>query len=58
MSPAGFMKLLDNYERSTGVSEQVTAEEVTENNLFLDAVLQTGVMKVILSQHVTPIAII
>ncbi|XP_029908800.1 uridylate-specific endoribonuclease C [Myripristis murdjan] len=40
-----FMKLLDNYERSTGVSEQVTAEEVTENNLFLDAVLQTGVMK-------------
>uniref|UniRef100_A0A672PKZ3 Uridylate-specific endoribonuclease n=1 Tax=Sinocyclocheilus grahami TaxID=75366 RepID=A0A672PKZ3_SINGR len=41
----GFMKLLDNYERSTGVAERVTAEEVTENNSFLDAVLETAVMK-------------
>ncbi|XP_056137204.1 uridylate-specific endoribonuclease C [Lampris incognitus] len=40
-----FMKLLDNYERSTGMTEQVTPEEVTENNLFLDAVLRTEVMK-------------
>ncbi|KAM3869975.1 uridylate-specific endoribonuclease C [Diretmus argenteus] len=40
-----FMKLLNNYESSTGVSEQVTAEEVAENNLFLDAVLETEVMK-------------
>ncbi|GAA6217646.1 poly(U)-specific endoribonuclease-C-like [Lates japonicus] len=40
-----FMKLLDNYERSTGVTERVTAEEQTETNLFLDAVLQTEVMK-------------
>nr|XP_057932187.1 uridylate-specific endoribonuclease C [Doryrhamphus excisus] len=39
------MKLLDNYERSTGVSEQVTAEERIETNLFLDAVLETEVMK-------------
>uniref|UniRef100_A0A3Q3EYB9 Uridylate-specific endoribonuclease n=1 Tax=Kryptolebias marmoratus TaxID=37003 RepID=A0A3Q3EYB9_KRYMA len=40
-----FMKLLDNYERSTGVAEQVTAEELTEISLFLDAVLDTQVMK-------------
>ncbi|KAM4619290.1 uridylate-specific endoribonuclease C [Polymixia lowei] len=40
-----FMKLLDNYERSTGVTEQVTTEELRENNLFLDAVLMTKVMK-------------
>ncbi|XP_049430052.1 uridylate-specific endoribonuclease C [Epinephelus fuscoguttatus] len=40
-----FMKLLDNYERSTGVAERVTTEELTEMNLFLDAVLETAVMK-------------
>ncbi|KAM7414347.1 hypothetical protein PAMA_019253 [Pampus argenteus] len=40
-----FMNLLDNYERSTGVTEQVTAEELMETNLFLDAVLETAVMK-------------
>lgn len=40
------MKLLDNYERSTGVTERVTTEELTEINLFLDAVLETAVMKV------------
>ncbi|XP_061533508.1 uridylate-specific endoribonuclease C [Phycodurus eques] len=39
------LKLLDNYERSTGVAERVTAEEQTETNLFLDAVLETEVMK-------------
>lgn len=42
----GFMKLLDNYERSTGVAEKVTSEEVAENNAFLDAILETAVMKV------------
>uniref|UniRef100_A0A3Q4GMC3 Uridylate-specific endoribonuclease n=1 Tax=Neolamprologus brichardi TaxID=32507 RepID=A0A3Q4GMC3_NEOBR len=41
-----FMTLLDNYERSTGVTEQVTTEELTEMDLFLDAVLETKVMKV------------
>ncbi|KAI3371446.1 hypothetical protein L3Q82_024038 [Scortum barcoo] len=40
-----FTKLLDNYERSTGVTEQVTTEELTETNLFLDAILETAVMK-------------
>ncbi|XP_008301002.1 poly(U)-specific endoribonuclease-C-like [Stegastes partitus] len=40
-----FMRLLDNYERSTGVTERVTTEELTEINLFLDAVLETQVMK-------------
>ena len=53
---AGFIGLLDNYERSLGVAEQVTAEEQTEINLFLDAVLQTEVMKVYLNllQRVAP----
>lgn len=39
------IKLLDNYERSTGVAERVTTEEQAEMNLFLDAVLETEVMK-------------
>ncbi|KAK2842115.1 hypothetical protein Q5P01_012315 [Channa striata] len=39
------IKLLDNYERSTGMTERVTAEELAETNLFLDAVLETEVMK-------------
>lgn len=42
----GFMKLLDNYERSTGVDEKVTDDEIAENNAFLNAVLDTEVMKV------------
>ncbi|XP_062860820.1 uridylate-specific endoribonuclease C [Trichomycterus rosablanca] len=42
---ASFMKLLDNYERSTGVAERVTSEEIAENNVFLDSILQTAVMK-------------
>lgn len=41
------MNLLDNYEPSTGVAEKVTAEEIAENNLFLNAVLETDVMKVL-----------
>ncbi|KAI5623907.1 poly(U)-specific endoribonuclease-C precursor, partial [Silurus asotus] len=40
-----FMKLLDNYERSTGVAEKVTTDEIAENNAFLDAILNTAVMK-------------
>ncbi|XP_077452915.1 uridylate-specific endoribonuclease C [Stigmatopora argus] len=39
------LKLLDNYERSTGVAERVTAEEQREVSLFLDAVMETEVMK-------------
>ncbi|XP_060759292.1 poly(U)-specific endoribonuclease-C-like [Neoarius graeffei] len=42
---ASFIKLLDNYEMSTGVAEKVTHEELEENNIFLDAILQTKVMK-------------
>lgn len=45
------MKLLDNYEQSTGVTERVTTEELVETNLFLDAVLQTEVMKVHLTSY-------
>ncbi|KAJ8011054.1 hypothetical protein DPEC_G00054200 [Dallia pectoralis] len=40
-----FMSLLDNYEPSTGVSENVTSEELAENDLFLNAVLETELMK-------------
>lgn len=40
-----FIRLLDNYEKSSGVAEVVTAEELGEINLFLDAVLETEVMK-------------
>lgn len=40
-----FIKLLDNYESSTGVAEYVSTEEQTETNQFLDAVLETEVMK-------------
>ncbi|KAI4905834.1 hypothetical protein NFI96_014554 [Prochilodus magdalenae] len=42
---ARFINLLDNYEMSTGVSENVTSEELEENDLFLDAILKTEVMK-------------
>ncbi|XP_001370859.2 poly(U)-specific endoribonuclease-like isoform X1 [Monodelphis domestica] len=42
---AAFISLLDNYETSTGVAENVTLEEEAENNRFLDAILETEVMK-------------
>ncbi|KAM4678308.1 poly(U)-specific endoribonuclease-like [Discoglossus pictus] len=42
---AAFVSLLDNYEMSTGVAEVVTPEEIAENNKFLDAILETKVMK-------------
>lgn len=41
-----FINLLDNYESSTGVSETVTAEELQENRLFIDAIMETDLMKV------------
>ncbi|KAG8438593.1 hypothetical protein GDO86_004961 [Hymenochirus boettgeri] len=43
---ATFISLLDNYEMSTGVAEVVTPEEIAENNRFLDAILETKVMKI------------
>ncbi|XP_008109644.1 poly(U)-specific endoribonuclease-A isoform X2 [Anolis carolinensis] len=43
-----FVSLLDNYEASTGMAELVTSEETAENNRFLDAVLETEVMKIAL----------
>ncbi|KAM6918183.1 uridylate-specific endoribonuclease C-like [Xenentodon cancila] len=42
---AHFINLLDNYEMSTGVSETVTSEELQENQLFIDSILETDVMK-------------
>ncbi|XP_071589341.1 poly(U)-specific endoribonuclease-A-like [Heliangelus exortis] len=42
---ATFISLLDNYEASTGVEEVVTPEEIAENNCFIDAILETEVMK-------------
>ncbi|KAJ0407300.1 hypothetical protein ATCC90586_002228 [Pythium insidiosum] len=40
-----FFDLLDNYERGVGVSETVTMEELTENNAFLNAVLDSAPMR-------------
>lgn len=42
---AHFINLLDNYEMSTGVSETVTSEELQENRLFIDAIVETELMK-------------
>ncbi|KAK7944866.1 hypothetical protein WMY93_000594 [Mugilogobius chulae] len=42
---AHFINLLDNYEMSTGVGETVTSEELKENRLFIDAIVETEVMK-------------
>lgn len=42
---AHFINLLDNYEMSTGTAETVTRQEMAENDLFLDAIMQTEVMK-------------
>ena len=38
-----FIALLDNYETSTGVQEEVTAEEMRENRNFIDAICETKV---------------
>ncbi|XP_023647326.1 uridylate-specific endoribonuclease B isoform X2 [Paramormyrops kingsleyae] len=41
-----FISLLDNYESDTGEPEVVTPEEIAENHRFLDAVMDTAVMKI------------
>ncbi|KAF0761003.1 hypothetical protein AaE_003484 [Aphanomyces astaci] len=40
-----FTALLDNYERGTGVAENVSREELKENELFIDAIAETKVIK-------------
>lgn len=40
-----FISLLDNYETSTGVQEEVTSEEIQENRDFIDAIVETKVMR-------------
>eukprot|EP00164_Ancoracysta_twista_P012919 GFYU01020437.1.p1 GENE.GFYU01020437.1~~GFYU01020437.1.p1 ORF type:complete len:279 (-),score=93.05 GFYU01020437.1:196-1032(-) len=40
-----FYDLLDNYERETGVAEEVTREEKRENWEFLDLVVESEVMQ-------------
>ncbi|CAH1774082.1 unnamed protein product [Owenia fusiformis] len=40
-----FRKLLDNYESETGRGEVITEEEEAENWEFLDAILETDLMK-------------
>lgn len=42
---AALLRLFDNYSRSTGTTEVVTTEEKKENWDFLNAVLQTRIMK-------------
>ncbi|XP_010182563.1 PREDICTED: poly(U)-specific endoribonuclease-like [Mesitornis unicolor] len=42
---ASFIKLLDNYQRVTGREEEVTAEELREQDNFLKEVMKTELMK-------------
>ncbi|KAM6330787.1 uridylate-specific endoribonuclease-like [Alca torda] len=42
---ASFIKLLDNYQRATGREEDVTAEELREQDNFLREVMKTELMK-------------
>ncbi|XP_032939271.1 poly(U)-specific endoribonuclease [Catharus ustulatus] len=42
---ASFIKLLDNYQRATGTEEEVTAEELREQEDFLQEVMKTQLMK-------------
>lgn len=41
-----FIALLDNYESETGLEEVVTEKEHDENWAFLDAIMETSVMKI------------
>ncbi|KAL7486371.1 hypothetical protein ACHAW6_011964 [Cyclotella cf. meneghiniana] len=40
-----FRALLDNYSACTGEEEEVSEQELFENKVFLDAVMETAVMK-------------
>ena len=40
-----FIALLDNYEKETKVPETVTPQEERENWAFLNAIVETKVMK-------------
>lgn len=40
-----FRALLDNYSAYTGEEEEISAHELRENQAFLDAVMETAVMK-------------
>ncbi|XP_074640163.1 poly(U)-specific endoribonuclease-B-like [Tubulanus polymorphus] len=40
-----FLALLDNYEMKTGIPETVTKEEENENRRFIDAIMETKVMR-------------
>ncbi|NWI55143.1 ENDOU endoribonuclease, partial [Calyptomena viridis] len=42
---SSFIKLLDNYQRATGREEEVTAEELQEQENFLGKVMETELMK-------------
>uniref|UniRef100_A0A8C9N0T8 Uridylate-specific endoribonuclease n=1 Tax=Serinus canaria TaxID=9135 RepID=A0A8C9N0T8_SERCA len=42
---ASFIKLLDNYQRATGREEEVTAEELQEQQRFLEEVMNTELMR-------------
>ncbi|NXM02044.1 ENDOU endoribonuclease, partial [Tyrannus savana] len=42
---SSFIKLLDNYQRATGRGEEVTAEELREQDNFLGEVMKTQLMR-------------
>ncbi|POI22362.1 hypothetical protein CIB84_013891, partial [Bambusicola thoracicus] len=42
---SSFIRLLDNYQRAAGREEEVTAEELREQDVFLREVMETELMK-------------
>ncbi|XP_027488056.1 poly(U)-specific endoribonuclease-like [Corapipo altera] len=42
---SSFIKLLDNYQRATGREEEVTAEELREQDTFLGEAMETELMR-------------
>ncbi|XP_066468895.1 uridylate-specific endoribonuclease [Tiliqua scincoides] len=42
---ASFIKLLDNYQKRVGTGEEFTAEQLQEQDTFLEMVMKTEVMK-------------
>lgn len=48
-----FRALLDNYEHELGKQEQVTEDEIKENNHFIDVIMETDVMQILHNYLVT-----
>ena len=40
---SSFIDLLDNYEKTQGINENIESEELDEQNAFLDALMDTAI---------------